>query len=215
MKKMKKWMILLLVVFVAFPVGFALAEEDENDDMEEDAKMACEAVLCLSSGQRPDECGPSLERYFSIKKKEWKDTVKARKKFLKKCPESENTGDPEMDSLVNAIGEGAGFCNATELNKRGKWVISNKTVDDSYCSDGSRNINTGNYIETYDLINWGGGNENAEQTECRRTIRYWVVDQTFPSYCTTYQNHSYTDGISFSGLRLIRGNQPWETRWVD
>lgn len=49
-----------------------------------DAKLACEALLCLSSPQRPAECAPSLKRYFSFnhKKHKWSD----RKKFLAKCP---------------------------------------------------------------------------------------------------------------------------------
>lgn len=32
-------------------------------------RLACEAVLCLSSGDRPSECAPSIKRYFSIKHK--------------------------------------------------------------------------------------------------------------------------------------------------
>ncbi|RZA23023.1 MAG: conjugal transfer protein TrbM, partial [Proteobacteria bacterium] len=32
-----------------------------------DTRLACEAVLCLASGQRPNECSPSLQRYFSIR----------------------------------------------------------------------------------------------------------------------------------------------------
>lgn len=35
-----------------------------------DVRLACEAVLCLSSGTRPSECAPSLKRYFSISQKE-------------------------------------------------------------------------------------------------------------------------------------------------
>ena len=30
-----------------------------------DTRFACEAMLCLASGQRPDECTPSLQRYWS------------------------------------------------------------------------------------------------------------------------------------------------------
>lgn len=44
-----------------------------------DIKLACEAVLCLSSGTHPSECAPALSRYFGINKKFWSDTVNARK----------------------------------------------------------------------------------------------------------------------------------------
>lgn len=51
-----------------------------------DTKLSCEAILCLSSSTRPSECNPSLNRYFSISAKKWKDTVKKRKSFLQLCP---------------------------------------------------------------------------------------------------------------------------------
>ncbi len=53
-----------------------------------DPKLACEAILCLSSGTRPGECGPSLSRYFGISYKSWSDTVKGRRNFLNQCPTS-------------------------------------------------------------------------------------------------------------------------------
>ena len=53
-----------------------------------DTRYACEAVLCLLSGQRPDECTPSLQRYFSIRLRRFNDTQRARSSFLKLCPAS-------------------------------------------------------------------------------------------------------------------------------
>ena len=41
-----------------------------------DTKLACEAILCLSSSEKPHECDPAINRYFSIKAKKWKDTIK-------------------------------------------------------------------------------------------------------------------------------------------
>ncbi|WP_425277427.1 TrbM/KikA/MpfK family conjugal transfer protein, partial [Kingella kingae] len=38
--------------------------------------------LCLSSGDRPSECKPSLERYFIIKHKKRHRTIDARRNFL-------------------------------------------------------------------------------------------------------------------------------------
>lgn len=105
-----------------------------------DTRLACEAVLCLSSGQRPDECEPSLRRYFSISYKKWSDTVRGRTDFLKLCPASNM--DSNMQKLVNAIGAGAGRCDPGSLNSTlqvwygdydsGNTMISNQMPD--YCT---------------------------------------------------------------------------------
>ncbi|WP_211831057.1 TrbM/KikA/MpfK family conjugal transfer protein [Kistimonas asteriae] len=51
-----------------------------------DQRLACEAILCLSTGQPPSECKPALERYFGIRhKKPWKQ-ARARQDFLNMCP---------------------------------------------------------------------------------------------------------------------------------
>ena len=57
-----------------------------SDMLTGDTKLACEAILCLSSGQRPDECNESIQKYFSIKAKKPQDTIKARQNFLNLCP---------------------------------------------------------------------------------------------------------------------------------
>ncbi|WP_054426754.1 TrbM/KikA/MpfK family conjugal transfer protein [Achromobacter kerstersii] len=79
-----------------------------------DTRLACEAVLCLSSGTRPSECTPSLSRYFGIKLKKLSDTLKARHEFLSLCPASDES--KEMRALVRAISQGAGRCDAAALN---------------------------------------------------------------------------------------------------
>ena len=78
-----------------------------------DQKDACEAILCLSSGQRPDQCEPPIRRYFSIQHRRISDTLQARKDFLDLCPKG---GDPQMNTLVKGIVEGAGACDALTLN---------------------------------------------------------------------------------------------------
>ena len=85
-----------------------------------DAGSACEAILCLSTGSPPGECTPSLKKYFSINAREpWK-TIRDRLNFLKLCPASGQT--PEMRSLVEAISEAAGRCDASSLNiSRQEW----------------------------------------------------------------------------------------------
>lgn len=79
-----------------------------------DTRLACEAVLCLATGTRPNECTPSLQRYFSISYRKLSDTIRGRINFLNLCPASNQT--PEMSALVNAMGNGAGRCDAQSLN---------------------------------------------------------------------------------------------------
>src|SRR5699024_6519977 len=81
-------------------------------------KLACSAVLCLSSGERPSECNPSLNHYFSIDHTSWADTVKDRNHFLNQCPWSAGLElmpnyvetEKQMKDLFSAIANGAGRC---------------------------------------------------------------------------------------------------------
>lgn len=76
-----------------------------DDILTGDTKLACEAILCLSSGTRPSECSSSLARYFSIKfKKPWK-TINARRAFLNLCPiqNDANIEDLVLNNLVDDV----------------------------------------------------------------------------------------------------------------
>lgn len=69
-----------------------------------DTKLACEAILCLSSGTRPSECTPSINKYFSIKHKKWDNTVNARRNFLRLCPvDGADAKDPAFANLRDNI----------------------------------------------------------------------------------------------------------------
>lgn len=96
-------------------LGVTVAPADAQDVLTGDPRLACEAILCLSSGTRPSACSPSLSRYFGIKKKKFSDTIRARLNFLNRCPVSHQT--PEMATLVSAIARGAGRCDAQWLNR--------------------------------------------------------------------------------------------------
>lgn len=76
----------LLLSLLTSSVLFANENSFTADVLTGDTKLSCEAILCLSSGTRPSECSPSLNRYFSISAKKWSDTVKKRKSFLQLCP---------------------------------------------------------------------------------------------------------------------------------
>jgi hypothetical protein len=102
-----------------------------------DVRLACEAILCLSSGTRPSECTPSLTRYFSINLKTLSDTTKARANFLALCPAASQSAG--MKSLVDAIANGAGRCDAASLNATlmtyaGEGQVYVSSALPSYCS---------------------------------------------------------------------------------
>jgi len=101
----------LLVLFFLVVLGPIAQAEDILDG---DERLACEAILCLSSGQRPSECIPSLRRYFGISKSTWDRTIDAREDFLNQCPASNH--DSSMGQLVRAIARGAGRCDPEGLN---------------------------------------------------------------------------------------------------
>ena len=105
----------------------SLTQQQQGQMLEGDEGSACEAIICLSSGSSPSECMPSLQKYFSINlSKPWK-TIEARINFLKMCPTSNDT--PQMGSLVEAIGHGAGRCDAATLNvtlRTWRWDSENE-----------------------------------------------------------------------------------------
>ena len=81
-----------------------------------ETKLACEAVLCLSSGKRPKECRPAIKHYFSISATKLSKTLKARRNFLRMCPAA--TQDAKMAALTDAISDGAGRCDYAALNSQ-------------------------------------------------------------------------------------------------
>lgn len=129
-----------------------------------DTRLACETILCLSSGKRPEECDPAIKRFYSIQKKKWKDTLKARKNFLELCPQSKE--DDNMKSLTAAIAEGAGRCDADTLNQTLARQVERKVC---MTSNYSRDDPESCYIETIT-----------------------VIDNQKPAYCAAYEGHGYT-----------------------
>lgn len=139
------------------------SEAFAEDLLTGDNRLACEALLCLSSGERPAECNPSLNRYFNISKKKWSDTLKARRDFLKLCP---SASEPGMPSLVEAIINGAGKCDAASLNRALQRYITITVCDD-----------------------------DPEMLRCWDEVII-VIDDVLPAYCKTYATHEYTWNIA-------------------
>ncbi len=138
-----------LAITSALAAMFITAAPAHADDglFTGDVRLACEAVLCLSSGTRPSECTPSIQKYFSITAKKLSDTIKKRKSFLNLCPAA--TQDAKMVALVDAITNGAGPCDYASLNSTlrvwnsyedGAGYISNALP--SYCTAYNSNAYT-------------------------------------------------------------------------
>jgi hypothetical protein len=128
-------LVVTAVVGIVSLAGIAPAISQET--LTGDSKLACEAILCLSTGQRPDQCTPSIQRYFSISYRRFSDTIRGRINFLNQCPKG---GDAQMNTLVQAIAYGAGSCDAATLNATLQYwpedsnspVIANSMPD--YCA---------------------------------------------------------------------------------
>lgn len=122
----------LIVATLAIAFGTAARAQEV---LTGDAGLACEAVLCLSTGSPPQECAPALNRFYGISFRYWLDTLRGRIDFLNQCPAATMT--PAMRSLTQAMARGAGRCDAASLNA---------TLLYSHSSSGGRNATEINYI---------------------------------------------------------------------
>ncbi|TKR56042.1 conjugal transfer protein TrbM [Allopusillimonas ginsengisoli] len=169
----------------SFPASAQLSSEPSNGVLSGTTRLACEAILCLSSSLQPGECSPSLGHYFDIKvlhkgSLDWGATVDARRAFLGMCPASSST---EMPGRLDAISRGAGKCTADYLN--------NVYASTSYRYK-PRNIfwNGGQFTEDFDV-----------------TPIKTVTLSKLPSYCVAYNDHEWTYelGIKYVGEPLKGG----------
>ncbi len=148
-------------------IGMSTITANAEDLLTGDTKLSCEAIICLSTGSRPNECQPSIRRYFSINMKKPGDTIRERIKFLQKCPASNET--PQMQALVNAIANGAGRCDTASLNQElQKQILDNDGnpigvgIDNNlpdYCASYNNNAytNFGDYLPKYVGVPERGG----------------------------------------------------------
>lgn len=173
-----------------------------------DTRLACEAILCLSSPINPSECTPALARYFGISFKRFSKTLSARRDFLNLCPTS--SANEVMQTLTSAIAYGAGRCDATELNKKGKWITKTKRLSLSECS-GKNNISEPRMRETWKIVY--SDDENPRPEYCKNTLIYWKVEETPPTYCVELWEHQNTDFEKRPSLKI--SNKPGDTYWVD
>ncbi len=76
----RKYFITAATVLAAF-LGAGLTAHAQ-DELTGDTRLACEAVLCLSTASPPAECAPALRRYFSITHRRLAQTISRRSRFL-------------------------------------------------------------------------------------------------------------------------------------
>lgn len=127
-----------------------------------DTRLACEALLCLSSGVRPAECTPSLQRYFGITHRRLHEQISARFHFLNLCPSARQ--DTQMQSLADALSRGAGRCDAVTLNR----TLREEEREVKICT----------------ATRFGS-------SRCTwHTIR--PISNRMPAHCTAYYRHPYT-----------------------
>lgn len=107
MKVLNKLVLATVLACGSLPLSFA-------NQLTGDPKLACEAIMCLSTGSRPSECNPSISRFFSIQHNKWSDTLRDRIDFLNQCPTVSQNRD--MQKLASDAANGAGRCDAATLN---------------------------------------------------------------------------------------------------
>lgn len=99
----KKTLASMTIALSALSFNSAQAQE-----MNGITQLACEAVLCLSTPDRPAECAASISHYFGIvMSKPWK-TVQARKNFLKLCPDVSEADASKAAAATTAQNEPTG-----------------------------------------------------------------------------------------------------------
>ncbi len=182
----------------------ALAEAGPADILTGDIRLACEAILCLSSGARPGECKPSLARYFGISYKRFSDTIKGRFNFLNLCPIV--SLDSKMNTLAHAISRGAGRCDAEYLNANTiTWVNKSLISDPEYLANALMTQGT-SPAYGYLSLGWRGRDE-LEQVA--------VTNFVLPSWCQIYQEHEYTRLDSEHGVARYVGTPERGGHWSD
>lgn len=199
---MKTILTATLAAAMLLPLGAYAEGSKAGQLLQGDEKLACEAIMCLSSGNRPAECNESIHRYFSIQHKKTHETINARRDFLNKCPSSNEQGMPQ---LVNALANGAGRCNAAELNRLMRATYQVKVCKKKQPAAGTRNSNYGG------MGTGNGRNRIVNDEECELVTKTYIRNAK-PGYCKAYFEHGWTttgDKVRYIGEEKNGG------KWVD
>jgi len=103
-----------LKITIVFLLAFVSIQGSAQAELSNVQTLACETILCLSSGVQPAECNPALSYFYGIRGDKLSETLDLRRAFLNKCPDS---SAPGMPSLVSAIvNYSSPFCTIESLN---------------------------------------------------------------------------------------------------
>lgn len=163
-----------------------LSHAQSSDTLSGTTRLACEAILCLSSSLQPGQCKPSLNHYFDIRKYRrgsfsWGRTIDARRAFLGMCPVSSTS---DMRTRIEQISQGAGRCDADYLNSTYAAKLYRYKIRRDFMQG----------VQYYDI-----------------TTVPTVLQSTLPSYCVAYNDHAWTYDLS---IRYV-GNPLRGGYWVD
>jgi hypothetical protein len=197
----------LVGVLAGSLVGSTSVFAQQGQELTGDPKLACDAILCLSSGTRPGECGPALSRYFGIDYKYWSDTVKGRRNFLNQCPTAQDTSSANMPQIVDNIANSAGRCDAAYLNANNRTVARKKICPQNGWQTGgnawwNRNGGWMSPDDSWTQLDDGSG------CYVRNVV---VVSNAKPANCSAYANSQYTYLL---GVRYV-GDPADGGHWVD
>jgi hypothetical protein len=88
--------------------------------------------MCLATSQRPQECAPSLRRFFSIRMSRPSATTSARRAFLNMCPAAQGG---QTSALADVLAAGAGNCDAATLNTTNTRTVYGNDDSATYVSN--------------------------------------------------------------------------------
>ncbi|HBP32105.1 MAG TPA: conjugal transfer protein TrbM [Advenella kashmirensis] len=161
----------LIAVIAANWAAFLCPVYAQDTELQGDERLACGAVLCLSSGagRGNSECSEYLNKYFSIKFTRPDKTFEARRDFLNMCPDSHDIKN-NMPALVNAIARGAGNCDAAYLNSLNKAYYEKRIVDKGWSK-------------------WSRDDDTV------RIERVEYIRNELPGYCKVYEENEYTQDV--------------------
>lgn len=165
---MKHKPILRMGLAAALLAQLSVPPAQAQGQLDGDAKLACEALLCLAASARPSECLPSIRRYFSISFRRFGDTLRGRLNFLNMCP---IVSQPHMTAYKNSIIHGAGRCDAANINQA------------NFTSVGDGDSYIGNVMPTYCVAYYGNGLQQAAAPVYVGTPMqggHWVEAQDYP-----------------------------------
>lgn len=168
------------ISFLIFLIAPGLGSLARADEFTGDTKLACEALMCLSTPQRPSECSAALSRYFAIKGKQ---ALQGRTDFLKLCPSAESS--PEMDSLTAALASGAGGqCDIASLNKMTTWSMNSRGEELAVIGNQMPSYCTGYYANS--IIASANSEGTPVYVGTPELSGYWVAQKDYAAALADY-----------------------------